>query len=307
METIHIGTQNCTNELRERLDFELRFLEEEGIKVKIDEDLRGSLTFFDCNIPDGEALFQFSSPWIQRSRRDVVVNYLSNALADIMIGNLEQFFVTKIIENKYQYFDIEGREILLEKAMIHLNNYSPNNSIHYLPQIERKDRVLTRIMEYLKGNDQLVIEGFIRFRLKDYFQELELAVEQAVEDYMMEKEYKEFIRLLKYFVDIQEPKVDEVNIVIRDEGIFRILDKNGNTIENEYLEGFVLQIMEEDIDYEDLLVSALITIAPAKVIIHFDKNHPVMETLNNIFDSRVTVCHGCIFCEMSQESIKVKE
>ncbi|MCK4259240.1 MAG: putative sporulation protein YtxC [Halanaerobiales bacterium] len=307
METIHIGTQNCTNELRERLDFELRFLEEEGIKVKIEEDFRGSLTFFDCNIPEGESLFKFSSPWIQRSRREVVINYLANALADIMIGNLERFFVTKIIENKYQYFDEEEREILLDKAMIQLSNYSSDGGIHYLPQIERKDRILIRIMEYLKENNQLILEGFIRFRLKDYFQELESAVEHAVEDHMMDKEYKEFIRLLKYFVDIQEPKVEEVNIVLRDDNIFRILDSNGNIIENEYLEGFIVQMAEEEIDYEDLLVSALITIAPEKIIVHFEENHPVLETLYNIFESRVTVCRGCIFCEMSRKNVKAKD
>ena len=34
---------------------------------------------------------------------------------------------------------------------------------------------------------------------------------------MVEKEYNEFIKLLKYFVEIQESKVDEVNILIEEE------------------------------------------------------------------------------------------
>ncbi len=38
---------------------------------------------------------------------------------------------------------------------------------------------------------------------------------------MVEKEYNEFIKLLKYFVDVQENKIDEVNIII---------DKLGNYI-----------------------------------------------------------------------------
>ncbi len=297
MEAIHIGTQNCTNEIRERLDFELRFLEEEGIKVRIDEDIKGNITFFDCNIPEGDALFQISSPWVHRSTREVVIHYIANALADIIIGNLEQFFVAKIIEANFAHFDAKDRENILGKALIHLNNFSPNGGIHYLPQIERKDRILTRILSYLKSNDELIIEGFIRFRLKDYFQELELAVEQAIEDFMMEKEYKEFIRLLKYFVDIQEPKVDRVNIVLRDQGVFRLLDKDGQIIDNEYLEGIIFQMVESDIDYEDLLISALITIAPARIVVHFSKEHPVVETLNSIFESRVIICPGCNLCK----------
>lgn len=307
MELIHIGTQNCTSELRERLDFELRFLEEEGIKVKIDEDIRGSLTFFDCNIPEGDALFQFNSPWIQRSTREVVTHYLANALADIIIGNLERFFVAKIVENNYGYFDHTERDQILEKAMLNLNNYTAPNGIRYLPQIDRKDRVLTRILDYLKSNNELIVEGFIRFRLKDYFQELEAAVEKSVEDHMMEKEYMEFVRLLRYFVDIQEPKTGSVNIILRDQGVFRLLDEGGHVIDNEYLEGFILQMMDGDIDYGDLLISALISIAPANIIVHFSEDHPVVETLNSIFGTRVTFCKGCHYCELSKEASKVKD
>lgn len=307
MDHIHIGTQNCTSELRERLDFELRFLEEEGIKVKINEDIRGSLTFFDCNIPDGDAIFQFHSPWVHRSTKEVVIHYLANALADIIIGNLERFFVTKIIDQNYDYFEPSDQEALLEKTMIHLNSYSTNGEMHYLSQIDRKDRVLNRIMEYLQNNDQLIIEGFIRFRLKDYFQELESAVEYAVQDFMMEREYKEFIRLLKYFVDIQDPKVEEVHIVLRNEGIYRLLDHEGQIIDNEYLEGFILQMVENEIDYTDLLISALITIAPGRVIAHFSSDHPVVETLTSIFEERVSFCDGCEFCEEGQKEVQVTE
>lgn len=306
MELIHIGTQNCTGELRERLDFELRFLEEEGIKVKINEDIRGSITFFDCNIPDGDALFRVNSN-VNRSTREVFIHYLANALADIIIGNLEQYFVVKIVEHNYNYFEQHEREEILEKALLHLKNYISSNGHNYLPQIDRKDRVLTRILDYLKTNNELIIEGFIRFRLKDYFQELENTVEQAVEDYMMEKEYLEFIRLLKYFVDIQEPRTGTVNIILRDQGLFRLLDQEGLIIDNEYLEGFIAQMMEKDVDYGDLLISALISIAPAKIIVHFDETHPVVETLNNIFGSRVIFCKGCNLCELSEHATTLKE
>lgn len=307
MELIHIGTQNCTGELRERLDFELRFLEEEGIKVKINEDIRGSITFFDCNIPDTDALFQINPHWANRSTREIFIHYLANALADIIIGNLEQYFVLKIVEHNYAYFEADERQQILEKAMLDLKSYSSPGSGNYLPQIDRKDRVLTRIFDYLKSNNELIIEGFIRFRLKDYFSELENAVERAVEDYMMEKEYLEFIRLLKYFVDIQEPKTGPVSIILREKGVFRLLDQNGMTIDNEYLEGFIAQMMENEVDYGDLLISALISIAPSRITVHFDKNHPVVETLNSIFGSRVKFCPGCELCEMSEKALQLTD
>ena len=78
----------------------------------------------------------------------------------------------------------------------------------------------------------------------------------------------EFIRLLRYFVDIQEPKVNEVNILLEKNSMFKLLDSEGKEIENEYLEGFCVELMSNSVNYEDLLISALITLAPKQLVIH---------------------------------------
>ena len=49
--------------------------------------------------------------------------------------------------------------------------------------------------------------------MKDYVSELEDTIEQGGGEYLMEREYNEFIKLLRYFVEIQEPKVDTVNVL----------------------------------------------------------------------------------------------
>ena len=59
-------------------------------------------------------------------------------------------------------------------------------------------------------------------------------------------------------------------------------------------------IRSDEINYEDLLISALITIAPKTVMLHFasaaGKANTVVETIKSVFAGRVTVCRGCKLC-----------
>lgn len=57
------------------------------------------------------------------------------------------------------------------------------------------------------------LEGFVRFRLKDIIDEIEMAIEMSVDDFIIQKEYNEFIDLLRYFVELQEPRIDLVNVI----------------------------------------------------------------------------------------------
>ena len=72
-----------------------------------------------------------------------------------------------------------------------------NEGHKYYPS-SRKKQITEKIKEYLDKNDELILDGFINFRLKDYMLEIEGLVDDAVDDFLMEKEYLEFIRLLRY-------------------------------------------------------------------------------------------------------------
>ena len=103
---------------------------------------------------------------------------------------------------------------------------------------------------------------------------------------LIEDEYQEFIRLLKYFVDIQEPKFDVVNIYLHKDEIFVCKNKNNKDITNEYIKDFDI---EELTNIDDLLVSSLITSAPTKINIYNKENinQETVETLTSIFNDRI--------------------
>src|SRR5699024_9866942 len=122
-------------------------------------------------------------------------------------------------------------------------------------------------VSYMEENNELIINGFTRFRLKYYIEDLEEAIDAGAEDYLMEREYNEFIGLLQYFVDVQEPKIETLHILIDHEHNYLLLNNNYQHIQNNYLEELASEFLDGEIKYEDLLISSLITIAPTKIYI----------------------------------------
>lgn len=78
------------------------------------------------------------------------------------------------------------------------------------------------------------------------------------------QEKKDFIKLLRYFVKIQDPRIDTVMINLLDGFKFELLEANGNKINLSQL-GYISEI--ENIDINDLLFSALVTLNPSKIIL----------------------------------------
>ncbi|KUK10690.1 MAG: Sporulation protein YtxC [Clostridia bacterium 41_269] len=115
---------------------------------------------------------------------------------------------------------------------------------------------------------------------------------------MLEKEYDDFIDLLKYFVNMQKPQIKKVNVILYRSGKFKILDSEYRKIDNDSLECLILDFAENDLTNEDLLISALITIAPEEIKMHLPDyvSFSFIETVKKIFNNRVEICSGCPNC-----------
>ncbi|QXM06361.1 putative sporulation protein YtxC [Crassaminicella indica] len=225
--------------------------------------------------------------------------YMANIFSEIIINNIEERLAYKILSSQYFYFGLQERKAILK----HFNNIQKDEMYQYeegvLCTISKKAKIVQQMMNYFMENDAIHMEGFIRFRLRSYTEELENNIDRAVEDFIMEKEYNEFIRLLRYFVDIQEAKIDTVHVLMSENGNYHLYDSKNRMINNEYLEDLALEMADKDISCDDLLISSLITLAPKKVGIHFSANGPrkeIVETIQKVFSDRVYICSGCNLC-----------
>ena len=291
-----IGARENIELLKSKLDTEFAILQNDGIKVSVEESPpAGGLTFLGYNIAD-----YGNSSYSEEETRSIFKHYIANVVSEIILNYWEKALLQDMIRQNYYYFLPDEQQVIYEIALKHLNHGIDTDDEAFVHYLSRKALVLQKLMEYLHTNDRLIIEGFIRFRLKDYLQEVYGAADKAVDDFMLEKEYKEFIKLLKYFVEIQEPRLDTVQVFVQPSGYFKLLDGNNNNISSEYLDGFLIETGETEINYEDLLISALITIAPSSVLLHYKENEVgarATDTIKSVFGERVKFCDGCKLCE----------
>ena len=174
--------------------------------------------------------------------------------------------------------------------------------------INRKNSIIDKITTCIEENNEINISGFLTFRTKELRMDLERIVDKIVEEYMVEKEYNEFIKLLRYFVEIQESKVDEVNILIEKNGDYYLKDEKGNDLVGDMVMELPKVKFESKENTEELIISTMITTAPKKVIIHCAehcKNKELLQTISKVFVDKVYYCDECEACEKIKKGIGV--
>ena len=232
---------------------------------------------------------------------------IANVLSQYIIEKYERKFINRIINSNYCYFNPGEKREILKNALKNILNTDEKNIFNNLFLMRRKNIITKKLLEYFETSNELVLDGFVTFRLRDYVRELEEVVDKAVDDYLMEKEYREFIRLLKYFVEIQEPKLSMVHVITSYDSKYILLDNNKREITNECIEDFIKEVAEGEINYDDLLVSSLITLAPKRIYIHLVseiQNKELVETIKNVFTGRVVFCPGCNLCLMNKAGVR---
>ena len=204
-----------------------------------------------------------------------------------------------------QYDEIKQVKSKIQEALLNEGEISGPNMVYC---INRKNSIIDKITRCIEENNEINISGFLTFRTKELNEDLESIVDKVVEEYMVEKEYNEFINLLKYFVDVQESKVDEVNILIEKDGNYYLRDEEGNNL----VENMMVELPDIKFDtienQEELIISTMISSAPKKVIIHcvkHCKNKELIQTISKVFTDKVYYCDTCTQCEKIKNGILV--
>lgn len=304
MQCLCIGVDGCDGSVKDHIENELQQLKDNKISYSIDEVNSEGSTSIICRVKDNK-LFKEKSAQSYKTLKMLV----SNALGNYIINRYEDKLIARIINSNYCYFNSIEKKEILSKALSIIRN-EDKNFFNSLFQVRRRNVIVRKLMEYFESSDNLILEGFINFRLKEYMKDLEEVVDKAVDDFLMEREYREFIRLLRYFVDIQNPKFDTIHVIASYDGKYVLLDETKKEITNECIQEFVNEISEGEINYDDLLVSSLITFAPRKVVIHCKghmRNKELLETIKNVFSGRVFMCSGCEMCIVNMVNSESKK
>lgn len=256
-------------------------LELKGIKIGISESIENRTHF----------VKMFCSDEFFNSRVEYNFNlYLSMVLYEIMT---KEFYNKKLIEFLNEnYFFLKAEEIkdlksICKDSLLCDGKIKDENEVYY---INRKNSITKKIFSCVSENELINIEGFIRFRIKEMESDFQAIVDKSVEKYMIDKEYNEFINLLKYFVDIQESKIDEVNIYPDANERYIIKDKDGKDIGRDLVKNLKNTKYDSKENQEDIIISGLITLSPRSIVIHNVeefKKRELIDTISNVFEDKV--------------------
>ncbi|EMT52986.1 MULTISPECIES: putative sporulation protein YtxC [Brevibacillus] len=171
----------------------------------------------------------------------------------------------------------------------------------------RKARIYRKVRDYLEDERELNVLGFVRFRLQEHWNELFELIETGLDDYLEDRQYQEFVDLLRFFIADQEAKQEVVHVVPSVDKPFHLYDKHGDRIWLDHLDA-VMFTDEQKCREEDYLVSALVAIAPERIVFHMAQDRPALtQTVRSIFENRLITCHSCSLCLSGRRVLDVNK
>lgn len=290
---VTIGAANYADNVKNYIYSQMESLKQEGFDLICEHYYVGNNVFIKCALKDN-----LLTRLTDKKTYDDFRFYISRIVTEVIINNWEGQLIKKILKYNYFYLDEKEKDSIyrtVQRLLQEDKGMLPGGFY----KITRKNKIMREILDYLAFNDAINIDGFVNFRLNNYIKELNETVERAIEIYIAEREYNEFIKLLKYFVEIQEPKIDIVHLMCTPDGKYLLLDGCKNKINGEFIEEIRADINEGDINYDDLLISTLITVSPRRIYMHnlsSFTNKELVKTITNVFSDRISICPGCEIC-----------
>ena len=225
----------------------------------------------------------------------IFLDKISSILSLLVIDELEEDFLDSLLIQNYFYFDANERKDIINLAF-DIMSYSQNFNVKF-------KTIYSSFYEYLLNHRSLYLKGFTNFRLKNYFAILDEVITEAVNSYIIEKEYLEFISLLRLYINSQNSNCELVHIVYSSSNTIlldenkQIIDISEDCLNTKYL---------SDISFSsnDYTLNSLLTLLPKEIYIHLIDNYidEFINTLQAIFENRVHICTDCNICKIYKNS-----
>ena len=228
------------------------------------------------------------------------IHEISCILSCLVIDELEENFLKNLILKNYFYFNSDERTHILDMCF---DIFTDDFNTYF----DKKYNCLINDFEnYLTTNKSIVLTGFINFRIKDYMIILENIVDEAVNTFIIEKEYLEFVSLLKMYINSQNSNCEIVHLIYNNENSI-LLDENKNIInisDDIFKAKYLSDITFSSNDYA---LNSLLTLIPKKIYIHLIDNviDEFIQTIGLIFENRTEICTDCNICKLYKNN-KIK-
>ena len=218
-------------------------------------------------------------------------NQLSDIITDCIIKFYEEKILSHIINFNYFYFDSYEKDEIKKDC---LNILKLKNISNYA---NKRETIWVSVFEYIMEHNSMILSGFVNFRISDYKKSLDYIVDVSVNKFILEKEYREFIDLLKLYIYSKKPNKELIHLIYMGEDSI-LLDENKNIIsvsKNVFNAKYLSDITFSSNDY---ILNTLLDLLPEKINVHLiNIEDDFIKTLKSIFEKRLYICTDCDICK----------
>ena len=235
-------------------------------------------------------------------------NEITSVLCNFILEYYEPIIIKNMIYLNYFYFDYSDFCTIENncKELLTNNTFTPTSSsiskfskkdtedIYFT---DRKKCLWTSILKYITNHKSMILDGFVCFRISDYIKYIDNAIDSAVNQFVIDKEYYDFINLLKLYIEAK-PESSKLLHLIYINGESILLDEEKNIINISKSNLNVNYLSDITFSSNDYALNSLLTLLPSKIIIHLiTPEDEFINTLKLIFENKISICTDCNICQ----------
>jgi putative sporulation protein YtxC len=173
---LSIGYSKNNRDIYDKLKELCSFLKEKSINVAIVESDVGKMHYIKCILRDTEKDLQ-----LFEVNRDLFYTYCSNIIYDFISHEYELELVQRLIKQNYSYLDDVDLEEIKSRCVALITGTGIFTTQGLVCSINYRNNILKKIDEYLQESHEMILDGFVTFRLKGINDDLNSIIDKVVE------------------------------------------------------------------------------------------------------------------------------
>lgn len=221
------------------------------------------------------------------------LNYISNTITKAIINFYEKDLILNLITLNYFYFNSQEKKKILDNT---LNLISENLNYN-----KRYDYINNQIFKKINSNHSFYIQGFINFNLSIYIDFLNTQIENAVNKFLIDKEYLEFVNILRLYIksESENSKINHLHLIYNNKSSI-IIDDDKNIVSCNENICKAKYISDISFSSNDFALNTLLNLVPKKITLHLIDSYEdeFVNTLKLIFQDKLITCEDCDICNV---------
>ncbi|GED14602.1 sporulation protein YtxC [Aneurinibacillus migulanus] len=212
---------------------------------------------------------------------------LANAVR-IYVSAKEEEWIFRRIAHHRCYNRTVGKARLFRYISEHIRNRCEEGEDR---KAYNKHRVEQEVIAYLENHHVLQLDGFFRFRLREYIEELCESVDVSIEQYIAEEEHEALLQRLQAFFFALPYHTGLLRLVHTSRFEFTYYNEAWERLVPSVPIHLPTEVESAYIDEEAAIIAALAAFSPERIIIYtrWPSSGPIA-TLERVFADRITIC-----------------